>query len=134
MNQLDEILDDVLTMPKDDRRAVIEAARQATKDMVWLPNPGFQSEAYHSTADCLLYGGQPGGGKTSLILGLAFNEHKRSFIMRREYGDLDRIIEDALKIHGSRDGFNGSPPPRLRTKALEKTLETPNRRTAKVPE
>jgi hypothetical protein len=82
----------------------------------WQPNPGPQSDAYHSKADCLLYGGQPGGGKTALILGLAFNEHQRSLIMRREYGGLDRIIEDALKIHGSRDGFNGSPPPRLRTK------------------
>jgi len=80
------------------------------------PNPGPQSEAYHSKADVLLYGGQPGGGKTALILGLAFNEHQRTLIMRREYGGLDRIIEDALKIHGSRDGFNGSPPPRLRTK------------------
>ncbi|HSG05375.1 MAG TPA: terminase, partial [Nitrospiria bacterium] len=26
----------------------------------------------------------------------------------------DRLVEDALKIHGSRDGFNGSPPPKLR--------------------
>jgi hypothetical protein len=82
----------------------------------WHPNPGPQHDAYHSKADVLLYGGQPGGGKTALILGLAFNEHQRTLIMRREYGGLDRIIEDALKIHGSRDGFNGSPPPRLRTK------------------
>lgn len=51
---------------------------------------------------------------SQLLLGLAYNEHQRSFIMRREYGDLERLIEDCLKIHGSRDGFNGSPPPRLR--------------------
>lgn len=51
---------------------------------------------------------------SQLILGLAHNEHKRSLIMRRQYGDLDRIVEDCLKIHGSRDGFNGSPPPKLR--------------------
>jgi hypothetical protein len=80
----------------------------------WQPNPGAQTQAYYSEADVLLYGGQPGGGKSQLILGLAFNEHQRSFIMRREYGDLERLIEDALKIHGSRDGYNGSPPPRLR--------------------
>ena len=48
------------------------------------------------------------------MLGLAFNEHKRSLIMRRQYGDLERLIEDALKIHGSKRGFNGSPPPRLK--------------------
>lgn len=82
----------------------------------WQPNPGPQTDAYYSEADCLLYGGEPGGGKSQLILGLAFNEHQRSFIMRREYGDLERLIEDALKINGGRDGFNGSPPPRLRTK------------------
>ena len=52
--------------------------------------------------------------RCQLILGLAFNEHQQSTIMRREYGDLDRLVEDALKIHGSRDGFNGSPPPKLR--------------------
>lgn len=51
---------------------------------------------------------------SQLILGLAFNEHQRTLVMRREYADLDRLIEDALAIHGSRDGFNGSPPPRLR--------------------
>ncbi|MFW5926422.1 MAG: hypothetical protein ACOCSR_00075 [Wenzhouxiangella sp.] len=79
----------------------------------WYPNPGAQTEAYYSEADVLLYGGQPGGGKSQLILGLAFNEHKRSFVMRREYADLERLVEDALKIHGSRKGFNGSPPPRL---------------------
>ena len=80
----------------------------------WVPNEGPQAEAYFSKADVLLYGGEPGGGKSQLILGLAFNEHKRSLIMRRQYGDLDRLVEDALKIHGSRNGFNGSPPPKLR--------------------
>jgi hypothetical protein len=68
----------------------------------WQPNPGPQTEAYYSLADCLLYGGEPGGGKSQLILGLAFNCHERSLVMRRQYSDLDRIIEDALTIHGSR--------------------------------
>jgi len=51
---------------------------------------------------------------SQLVLGLAYNEHQRSLIMRRQYGDLDRLIEDVLLIHGSREGFNGSPPPKLR--------------------
>lgn len=51
---------------------------------------------------------------TQLILGLAFNCHHRSLIMRRKYNALGRIIEDMLKINGSRDGYNGSPPPKLR--------------------
>lgn len=50
---------------------------------------------------------------SQLILGLAFNCHKRTLIMRRKYSDLGRLIEDTLKIHGSKDGFRGSPPPRL---------------------
>jgi hypothetical protein len=93
---------------------VIADAVAATKDYKWIPSPGPQTEAYFSLADCLLYGGEPGGGKSQLLLGLAFNCHQRSLIMRRQYSDIDRIVEDALKIHGSRDGFNGSPPPRLR--------------------
>lgn len=80
----------------------------------WVPNSGRQREAYYSNADVLLYGGQPGGGKSQLLLGLALTKHKRSLIMRRKYGDLERLIEDALKLHGSRQGYNGSPPPKLR--------------------
>ena len=89
-------------------------AFRMTSSLKWVPNPGPQSDAYYSQADVLLYGGEPGGGKSQLILGLAHNEHQRSLVMRRQYGDLDRLIEDCLKIHGSRDGFNGSPPPKLR--------------------
>jgi hypothetical protein len=80
----------------------------------WIPTAGPQANAYHSEADVLLYGGEPGGGKSALIEGLAYTRHERSLIMRRKYGDLDRLIEDTLKIHGSREGFNGSPPPKLR--------------------
>jgi hypothetical protein len=50
---------------------------------------------------------------SQLILGLAFNCQRRTLVMRRKYSDLGRIIEDALKIHGTKDGFRGSPPPRL---------------------
>lgn len=50
---------------------------------------------------------------SQLGLGFAFNEHKRSLILRRQYTDLSGLIDDAIKIHGSRVGFNGQPPPRL---------------------
>lgn len=111
---LQEVLDRVNSLSDKDQKAVVEDAVAATKHMRWIPNPGPQTEAYLSDADCLLYGGEPGGGKSQLLLGLAFNCHERSLIMRREYGDLERIIDDALKINGGRNGFNGSPPPRLR--------------------
>lgn len=111
---LDDILARYGALPEAQQKAVAAMAMQATAGMRWVPNPGPQTEAYFSQADCLLYGGEPGGGKSQLILGLAFNEHKRSLIMRRQYGELERLIDDALKINGGREGFNGSPPPRLR--------------------
>lgn len=114
MSTLDDLIARVAQLPEADQQAIYADAHAQTAAMKWVPNPGPQTEAYFSKADVLLYGGEPGGGKSQLILGLAHNEHRRSLIMRRQYGDLDRIIEDCLKIHGSRDGFNGSPPPKLR--------------------
>ena len=112
--QLDEILGRVLSLPAAEQAKVLDAHNDLRAKLKWVPSPGPQTEAYLSKADCLLFGGEPGGGKSQLILGLAFNCHQRSLIMRRQFGDLDRLVEDALKIHGSREGFNGSPPPKLR--------------------
>lgn len=108
------VLQRVRALPAEERARAKRKYIESKKTQKWIPNEGPQSEAYFSKADVLLYGGEPGGGKSQLILGLAFNEHERSLIMRRQYGDLDRLVEDALKIHGSRDGFNGSPPPKLK--------------------
>lgn len=82
--------------------------------MKWVPNPGPQTDAYFCPADVLLYGGQGGGGKSDLGLGLAFTAHQRSLIMRRKYANLSALTERAIQINGSRDGYNGSPPPLLR--------------------
>lgn len=113
MNQLTtECLQRIRSLPSAERAKAVR--KFSAKRDKWTPNEGPQAEAYFSEADVLLYGGEPGGGKSQLILGLAFNQHKRSLIMRRQYGDLDRLVEDALKIHCSRQGFNGSPPPKLR--------------------
>jgi hypothetical protein len=111
---LEDLLKVLNQLPPSDRKQMEEDTINVTKDYKWVPNPGPQTDAYLSKADCLLFGGEPGGGKSQLVLGLAYNEHKRSLIMRRQYGDLERLIEDCVKIHGSRDGFNGSPPPKLR--------------------
>jgi hypothetical protein len=89
-----------------------------TGKMRWVPNPGPQTDAYFSKADVILYGGEPGGGKTDLVLGLAFNEHKRALIMRRQYTDLGSIIDRLLAINGGKEGFNGSPPPSLKRPGL----------------
>jgi len=81
----------------------------------WTPTEGPQADAYHCKADILLYGGEAGGGKSSLITGLSLMSHKRSLIMRRQYTDLSAIIDDTLAQNGTRDGYNGSPPARLTT-------------------
>lgn len=111
---LDQILSRLTTLSDDEKQAVIGEALKTTEGLRWIPSPGPQTQAYFSKADILLYGGEPGGGKTSLLLGLAFNCHRRSLIMRRQYTDLGAITEEAIKFNGSRKGFNGSPPPSLR--------------------
>lgn len=111
---LEEILNQLTTLSVDDKQKVISEAMSSTSNLRWIPSPGPQTEAYFSKADILLYGGEPGGGKTSLLLGLAFNNHRRSLIMRKQYTDLSSIVEEAIKFNGTRKGYNGSPPPSLR--------------------
>lgn len=64
---LKEILGLLGGMPEDKRKEVIAEAERATKGMVFVPNPGPQTQAYLSKADVLLYGGQAGGGKALYI-------------------------------------------------------------------
>lgn len=115
-----EALDDILarlgqktTEELTKIHADVSSARKIMGLERWVPTVGPQSDAYKSAADVLLFGGEPGGGKSNLALGLAFTQHKRSLILRRQYTDLGGLIDDAIKINGTRDGFNGSPPPRL---------------------
>ena len=92
-------------------KAVVEDA-----EPIWLPTVGPQYTAYFHPANELLFGGGAGGGKSDLALGLAFTAHHRSLILRRQYVDLGGLTERAIEINGSRDGFSGSIPPKLRTK------------------
>jgi len=81
----------------------------------WIPmidknnpaRPTPQQQAFDSKADILLYGGAAGGGKSSLIAGLAMTVHKRSVIYRREKTDLSALVDEVLSIHGSDKGWNG---------------------------
>lgn len=110
---LDEILSRYERLPskaKDQLKKDVDAIIGEKK---WIPNPGPQTQAYFSEADIVLFGGEPGGGKSALLVGLAFNCHERALLMRRQYTDLDNMVDYALQVNGSRTGFNGSPPPRL---------------------
>ena len=92
-----------------------DAERLAGAPRQWTPNPGPQTQAYFCPADILLYGGQGGGGKSDLGLGLVFTAHRRSLILRRKYTNLSGLIDRAKEINGGSDGFNGTPPPKLLT-------------------
>lgn len=101
-------------MPEDARKAVEEEAYEATKHLTFVPNCGPQTEAYFSKADILLYGGEPGGGKTGLLIGLALNEHHRSLIVRKQFTDLEGVIDNAKEMVGSDEGFVGGTRPKYR--------------------
>lgn len=115
MTLLDELVERLGALPDKARASVVDDALKATASLKWIPSPGPQTDAYFCPADLLLYGGQGGGGKSDLGLGLAFTAHRRSLILRRRYTNLGALIDRALEINGTRDGFNGSPPPKVRT-------------------
>jgi len=74
---------------------------------LWTPYPGPQTMALESQADELFYGGQAGGGKTDLLLGLATSYHRKSVIFRREATRLLSVIERSREIIGTRGRYNG---------------------------
>ena len=76
-------------------------------DMPWMTNAGPQHEARVCEADELLYGGEAGGGKTDLLLGLALSDHRRSLILRRETKEVEGLVQRMEEIIGNRDGWSG---------------------------
>jgi hypothetical protein len=96
-------------MPDDERAETLKLAEDATAGMLWIPNPGPQTQAYYSPADMLYYGGAAGGGKSQLLLGLAVNEHRVSRLFRRQFKDIDGEggLAPALgQMLGTNKGYN----------------------------
>lgn len=106
MTALDDILRRLGALPAEEREAVTNLALQVRGGAKWVPNPGPQTEAYFSKADELFYGGAAGGGKSSLICGLAINEFSHSHIYRREARQLRGIVEELRRIIGDSEGYN----------------------------
>jgi len=104
---LDDIIQRVNGLPEDQREALIKDTIEATKDKMWFPNPGPQTDAYFSKADVLLYGGQAGGGKSHLELGVAINEHRAGIIFRRELTQTDGLEKEGKMIIGDKARYNG---------------------------
>lgn len=114
---LDEILARLNHMTPEQRAETEKLALAATRSMLFVPQPGPQTEAYLSKADVLLFGGSPGGGKTALGVGLALNEHHRSLVVRREFVDLDGVLHTLTNIlKGDSSGLVGGNRPEYRKK------------------
>lgn len=75
---------------------------------VWTPQPGPQLAAFLSPADQLLFGGAAGGGKSSLLVGLALTQHRNSLVIRREATQLVALVDEIAAIVGNREGLNAA--------------------------
>lgn len=104
----DAILAALGGLDDDTRNEQLDAVNKLVAGMRWIPNPGPQTEAFFSAADELFYGGQAGGGKTDLAVGLALTQHSRSLILRRYRDDVKELSDRLLEIAGTRDGWNGA--------------------------
>ena len=103
---LAEVAARIGAMPPAKREALTKEVLETTKAYVWVPNPGPQTEAYFSKADEIFYGGEAGGGKTDLLVGLALTQHKKSLVLRRINKEVDGLITRFEEVVGSRDGWN----------------------------
>lgn len=105
---LDEVLARYNDLPPDVQEQLRADAITATGHMRWVPNPGPQTDAYFSPADDLFFGGEPGGGKSDVILGTAINDHSEAQIFRLHHNDRSALVKRLEKILGTRKGYNGS--------------------------
>ena len=103
---LDELLGRVNALEPAQRAGVEQLAIEATAALKWVPNPGPQTEAYFCEADETLFGGEPYGGKSDLLLGLALNLHRRSLILRRVNKDVEDLGDRLVNILGTGQGYN----------------------------
>lgn len=119
MQAAPEILDGIISrlgvVPAKAERLIVAHAKKIREEDAFIPSPGPQLEACMSRADILLFGGEGGGGKTGLGVGLALINHRRSLLMRRKSTELRGLTEEAIKFNRTHEGFNGSHPQKLRT-------------------
>lgn len=94
----------------------------------WTPFPGPQTDAYHSLADELLYGGAAGGGKSDLLLGvpLTHPQQRDGIIFRRQLTQMqgtEGILARSEKVVGNAGRLTRSPTLVYRTLPGGRTLQ-----------
>lgn len=94
-------------MPDVQKAAVLADANKLVGAKRWVPNPGPQTDAFFTEADELFYGGQAGGGKSDLEIGLSVTAHHRSLLLRRTNKEALGLVERMSEIIGDRDGWSG---------------------------
>ena len=114
--QLAEVLAAVQGLQPEARAQLAEKVLTAKErsGRIFTPNTGPQTEGYFCLADVMLFGGNPGGGKTALEVGLGLDCHYRSLILRKNFTDLEGLIDTAKKLVGSEEGFIGGSRPKYR--------------------
>ena len=112
---LDEILARLNKLSPDKLNILQGEISESVPDQVWYPNTGPQTEAYLSKADILLYGGQPGGGKSALLLGLAVTKHQRSLVVRKQFTDLEAIVDNLQGMIGTNQGIARGNRPKYKS-------------------
>lgn len=110
MGALEELLERVSGLSPKQRAEIEAAALEATASIAWVPNPGPQTAAYFSEADELLYGGEAGGGKSDLLIGLGLTAHRNSRILRRINQDAVELGDRLCEILGTSRGYRSQPP------------------------
>jgi hypothetical protein len=76
-------------------------ATESRQQTLWAPYANSPQEmAVQSEADILGYGGAAGGGKSDTLIGIPVLGHRKARIFRREYGQLDDLIDRAREIIG----------------------------------
>lgn len=74
---------------------------------LWHPWEGTQTEATHSPAQILGFGGAGGGGKSDFGCGIATREHRRAIIFREVGTELYALRQRLEEIIGKHGQFNG---------------------------
>jgi hypothetical protein len=116
---IQDIVNLLKEMPEDQVRGVNKEVMSATKDQIWVPNAGPQTKAYYCEADELFYGGQAGGGKTDLVVGLSLTAHKRSLVLRRTNKEAEKLPDRYIEILGSESGLNRNSGWRLGERIID---------------
>jgi hypothetical protein len=95
-------------LPYLSKRELDELELILRDDLLWKPFPGPQTEALFCEADELFYGGAAGGGKSDFLIALGLHWHRRTTIFRREFTQLDDLIERSKQIIGDGGVFNST--------------------------